>query len=382
MSNLTRLEASSWFAALPAAALTVVAAMADPSAFYPAYLSSYMFWLDLSLGALAVLMIQHLVAGSWGFLSRRVLEAATATLPLLALLLIPLYIGRKILYPWAGPDGGSSRLHAYLNPEALGLRALLYFAIWLGCAAALRRWSRREDAVPDPGTPARCRRLSAAGLVLYGLTLFFASVDWVLSVEQGWSSTIYGLLYVAGQGVSAFAFLILTLVLLSRRGPVSRLLTPARLDDLAKLLQTSILVWVYIAFSQYLIIWSENLPREASWVAHRTASGWKSVAAALLLFHFALPFVLLLFRDIRTRRAPMIAVALLLLGLRFVDDYWRVVPAFQPDGLRWRWSQVAAPVSIGLVWVAVFIGALRRRPLLPQHDAVFPRLAAEGRVDG
>jgi hypothetical protein len=377
----------SWIAGAAGLTASLAGAWTRPSSFFPGYLFAYVFWVGLSLGALAVLMIHYQVGGSWGFMTRRILEAATRVLPVLAVLFVPLLFGVRVLYPWARSETVREDPHllhqsSYLNLGFFIGRAVFYFACWITCAGFLNHWSTLGDRAADPALWTRRRRLSGGGLALYALTTYFASVDWVLSTEPRWSSTIYGMLFMAGQGLAAFALITSVVVLLSRESPLREIVTSARLNDLGNLLLTSVMLWAYLSFSQYLFIWSENLPREVTWVANRTSAGWRTVAVALIILHFAVPFFLLLFRGVKTRGSWIAAVAFGLLVLRLLDDFWLVIPAFEPRGLAIHWTFLAAPVGIGGVWVGVFVGALRRRPLVPLSDSLFEPVVAEARIHG
>ncbi|HXF59559.1 MAG TPA: hypothetical protein VN539_07020 [Candidatus Saccharimonadales bacterium] len=310
-------------------------------------------------------------------MTRRILEAATRVLPVMALLFLPLLFGLETLYPWTRPGEALIHQRPYLNPGFFLVRSALYFACWLGCAYFLNRWSTLEDRTADPSLAIRRRRLSGGGLLLYGLTVYFASVDWVMSTEPRWSSSIFGLLFVASQALAAFALITATAVFLSK--DLRGLVTGPRLNDLGNLLLAAVMLWAYISFSQYLILWSGNLPREIPWVVKRTTAGWKMLALVLVVLHFAVPFALLLFRRVKTRGPWIAAIALGLLALRLVDDFWRVIPVFEPEGMALRWSYLTAPLGIGGIWVAIFTRALRHRPLLPLHDPVFQSLLAEAR---
>jgi hypothetical protein len=367
-------------AGLAGLAVCAVAAARVPRAFYPSYLAAYLFWLAIALGSLAVLMLHYVVGGSWGFLVRRVLEASARTLPVLALLFLPLLAGLPELYPWARPAEAEADpvLRArtpYLNvPFFLG-RAAAYFAVWLLLLFLLDRLSRAQDRTRDPALGRRLAAVSGPGLIAYGLTLTFASVDWAMSLEPHWASSIYGMIFMAGQGLSAFAFAGVCASRLGGRTPFSEAATPQRLHDLGNLLLAFVLLWAYVSFAQYLLVWGADLPEEVPWYLRRTRGGWRAVAVFLICFHFAAPFLLLLSRDMKRLGGRLGVVAGLLLGARAVDSVWLVVPPFEDAGAHPAWIVPAALAGIGGPWLALFARALARRPLLPTGD---PRFAGPG----
>lgn len=345
-----------------------------PDQLFGSYLLALQFWLGISLGSLAITMLYHLVGGSWGYPVRRVQEAAGMLLALLALLFLPLpLLGMAALYPWARPaevaaDPLLQAKQPYLNVPFFAGRAALYFAIWIGLAALLNRWSLRQDQSGDPALERRMRDLSRFGLVLYMLTVTFASIDWVMSLEPHWYSTIYGLIYVAGQGLSGFAFAILAAGLLARRSPLAGLDMPARFGDLGGLLLTFVMFWGYVTLSQYLLIWSGNLPEEVTWYVGRSQGGWSWVILAVLGLQFVLPFLLLLARRNKRSVRALTAVAALILAVHLLELFWLIMPPLRPAGLSVYWTDIAAPVGVGGVWVAAFAWLLASRPLLAPHD--------------
>jgi hypothetical protein len=363
-----------------AAGLCVVGYFVDPAQFFRSYLMAYMFWVGVVMGCLAILMMHYLVGGRWGLLIRQVLAAGTRLLPLMVVLFIPIMFGIPELYAWARPAGGaqpelSGLQQVYLQvPFFLG-RAGLYFAVWLVLAFLLNRWSRQQEQKPDPPIiRTRQRRLgllSSGGLVLYGLTMTFAAVDWLMSLEPQWFSTAYGLVVITGQLLVAMAFAILVTAWLAREEPYASVTSPELLHDLGNLLLAFVMLWAYLAFAQFLIIWSGDLPEETPWYLHRAHGGWNWVALMLVALHFALPFVLLLSRQITRRAQPLAAVAGVLFCLHLVQVFWLVMPAFFPGRLHVHWLDLVAPVAMGGLWLAVFLWQLQRRALLPWYE---PRL--------
>lgn len=354
---------------------------------FQSYLLGYLFWLLLPLGSLAVLMLHHMVGGGWGFVIRRVLEAGARTILPMALLFVPLLFGAGELYPWADPEKVAADHHLahkapYLNFGFFLGRAVFYFFVWGILALLLSRWSFRQDEVGDLSSVRRLQIVSGGGLVLFGLTTTFASVDWAMSLEPHWFSTIYGAIFIVGSALSSIVLAILALAALRQEKPLDEVVTPTHFQDLGKLLLTFIMLWAYIAFSQYLIIWSGNLAEEVPWYLSRGRGGWQYVAVVLVLFHFAVPFALLLSRKRKRSARRLVRVAALVLLFRFVDMVWIVVPAFHPEDLSLDWLDFVAPIGIGGLWLASFLWALEGRPLLPLHDPRFEAtLATSGGVD-
>ncbi len=346
----------------------IIGAFFSPTEFFSAWLLGYLFWLGIALGALALVMTQYLTSGDWGVVTRRINEAASRTLPLLAVLFLPIAFGMRYLYPWAHPslvvhDDVLHHRSGYMNPLWFCIRAAVYFAIWTTLMAVLNRWSRQEDR----GVPMQLRfeRLSASGLILYIFTVTFSSVDWAASLFTHWYSTMWGFLFVAGQGLTAMGMSIIVFALLARFRPISDIYRTSHLHDLGKLLLMFVMLWAYFAFSQLLIVWSGNLTGEIPWFVPRWTGSWAIVGIAIAVFEFIVPFLLLLSRPLkRSPRALCIVVGILLVA-RFLDDYWIVIPAFCSGGVGVNWMIVVVPIGLGCVWVAAFLWQLRRWPLLP-----------------
>jgi hypothetical protein len=368
-------------AGLAGAAACGAAAVTVPEAFFPAYLVALLFWTGISAGSLAVLMLHLLVGGTWGLLVRRPQEAAAGALPILALFFLPLLGGLETLYPWSRPEvvGGDELVRhrtPYLNAPFFVARAGTYFGVWAVLAIALRRGSLALDRTPDPAAARRLRFLSGPGLIAYGLAVTFMAVDWVMSLEAHWFSTIFGMIFMAGQGLSGLCAGVLAAALLARREPMAGALTPGRLNDLGNLVLTFVLLWAYTSFAQYLIIWSGNLPEEIDWYLHRSAPGWRAFAAVLATVHFAAPFFLLLSKRVKRSRRAMMILAGGLLGARLGDLFWQVIPSAGAAGPHLAWTLPAALVGIGGFWLAAATALLRRAPLLPVHAPGTERLFA------
>jgi len=364
---------------LIAAVLCAGGALIFPPVFFRAYLSAYIFWIGIPVGALALLMLHHLVGGRWGFMIQRVLEATIQTLPLMALLFIPLLFGLSDLYPWArtevvAADPLLQQKAAYLNIPFFIARAVAYFAVWIVLGRLLVTWSLRQDRTADDALTLRLQRLSGPGLVLYGLTVTFAAIDWMMSLEPKWYSTIFGMIFMVSFGLAALALAILATRFLESQKPLAQVISPDRWHDLGNLLLALVMFWAYLQFSQFLLIWSENLAEEIPWYLHRIGGGWEWVALALILFLFALPFILLLSRTTKRSARMLSQVAAAILFMHWLDILWIVAPSFYPALFHLHWLDIVAPVGIGGLWLAAFIGYLKARSLLPLHDPRFAEL--------
>lgn len=390
---IERIRRAALVAGVAGIVLCVLGVFISPAAFFRAYLYAYMVWLGIPLGAAAILMIHHLTGGRWGAVARRTLEAAARTLPVAALLFLPLLLGIQHLYIWSHPDAaaadeGIASKRGYLNVPFWILRAIVYFALWYGLVFLLTRWSEREGRAGDPADRARLVALSGPGLILYVLSMTAAAVDWVMSIDPHWYSTIFGLILVVGQALSALAVAILVLALLSGHPSISTILRHDDFHDLGNLFMTAIMLWAYAQFSQFLIVWMGNIAEETPFYVARLAGVWGALGVLLILFHFALPFLLLLSRVTKRTVRIIAAVAAGVLLMRFVDLAWIVipfanhVPLTTPDAAApsapaltgLHWLDFVTPVAIGGIWTAMFMRELARRPLLSPAD---PRLRPE-----
>lgn len=365
-----------------ASLLVLVGAVIDPAQFFRSYLVGYVLWLGISLGCLAIAMLQHLTGGAWGIMIRRILEAAGRTLPLMTVLFLPLLAGLGHLYAWSDPEVVARdpillQKSLYLNVPFFVVRAAIMFAIWNVLALLLVRWSRAQDHDPDLVFTRRLRLLNGPSLGIYCLTASFASFDWLMSLEPHWFSTIYGIHFVGGQALSAFAFAVIVAHRLSRQPPMSELYASRHFNDYGNLILAFVMLWAYFTVSQFLIIWSGNLPEEIHWYEQRLHGGWGAVGLVLAFVHFGLPFVLLLSRRIKQSGGALAGLGGLLLVMRWLDLLWQVGPAFR-HGFPIHWLDVVAPVAVGGFWIALFLHGLRRQPLLPVNDPYLERAIGAG----
>jgi hypothetical protein len=376
---LARLQQRALIVGVLGLAAGAAGAALNPDQFFRSWLIGFLVCLGLSMGSLGLLMMQHMSGGQWGLVGRRVFEAASRNLPYVALLFVPLLFGLPRLYSWARPEAVSADhilqiKSLYLNVPFFIVRAVLYFVIWIGCSWLLNKWSAAQDRGElgvRPEDTGRFRAVSAPGLILYVVLMTFASTDWVMSLDAHWFSTIFGFILVAGQGLAGFALVIVVLSMLTTTEPVATYLNKRHFLDLGKLLLAFVMLWAYFSFSQFLIIWSGNLPEEIPFFAERLRGGWQYVSTLLLLGHFALPFVLLLSRDLKRRPRLLAQVAIIVLIMRYVDVLWLVEPMFGHEGFPVHWMDVALPAGLVGVWFFLFVRHLRSRPLLPLNDPFF-----------
>jgi hypothetical protein len=345
----------------------------NPPVFFRAYLVAWLLVVGVAVGCLALSMLHHLSRGAWGLMVRRPMEAAARTIPFVALLSIPILLGMKQIFVWARPEVVAHDVilqekHWYLNVPFFILRLVIYFVVWGGFGFILDRLSRRQDVAPDPGLARRMQLIAAPGLALYCLLATFASVDWLMSLQPHWFSTIYGIYFIGGQNLAALAFLILIAFYLSRREPMERVLAPRHFHDYGKLFLAFVMLWAYFSFSQFLIIWAGNLPDEIIWYVRRIEHGWGWLALAIVLFHFGMPFLLLLSRGLKRVPKRLGSLALLMLFMRWVDLYWQAEPAFHKGEFYFHWLFLATLLGLGGIWLYVFCAELKKRPLLPIND--------------
>ena len=359
------------------AAISVAGAFTRPDEFFRGYLLGFMAWLGVTLGSMAILMIRHLTGGGWGMVIRRILGAAMRCVPLMALLFVPILFGLPKLYVWARPLDSVADKHlgehlqqitkTYLTAHGFIIRAVIYFGIWNLLSFFLTKWSAQQDHPPVRDNSARFQILSGPGLILYAFTISFAAIDWVMSIDPSWISTIYGLLVLIGEILSAMCFAVVVERILIKYKPMSEILKPDYVHDHGKWMLTFVMVWAYFAFSQWLIIWAGNLPEEITWYMKRLNGGWGYVGLFLVLFHFAVPFVFLLSRPFKRDVTKLVWLAVWLMLMRYLDLFWMIEPNFS-GRLDVTWADVVVPVAMGGLWLACFFHKLNSMPLLPAYD--------------
>ncbi len=345
--------------------------------FFVSYLFSYLFWLGLAVGCILVAMIHYLTGGEWGHPIRRFLEAGYATLPLMGLLSIPLFFGLRELYPWAR-SGELPKIilkkQPYLGTVFFTIRVIVIFGIWAWLAWQLRKASLAQDHTTGPEPTQRLSRLSGPGLVIVPITASIAYVDWIMSMEARWYSTIFPIIILAGQVLVAYCFAVILLKSFEKASALAGLVTRKHYHQLGNLLLTFVMFWTYVAFSQLLIIYAGNKPEEIGWYLHRMAGGWRYVIWLIAIFHFFLPLLLLLFRGFKQRNTLLAGLAALIMAIHLIYAYWLISPSVYPEGIHWNWLNFVVPVGVGGIWMGTFFRVVRQGPLIPLND---PRMRAE-----
>ncbi len=376
--------------------LCITGAIFWPGQFFRSYLIACLYWLGISLGCLAILMLQHATRGRWGLVLRHILEAAARTLPVSALLFVPVLLGMGFLYPWLDPaqlqlpehpSHEQQHVHdllvnkqPYLSLTFFLVRAVIYFAIWIGLAFVLTRLSERNEREPSPALRQRLRTISGPGMALYGLTVSLAAVDWIMSMEPLWWSTIFGVILAMSQILSGMGFAVAILIWLRTQPEVAEAMNDETWGDLGNLLLAFVMLWAYMGFSQFFLIWNGNLPNETIWYSHRAQGFWEVVAWSLIILYFCVPFALLLSRDIKHDPRRLIWVPGIVLIMAYVHYFWLVMPApynvlegetthmgrpFQPEFL---WLDAGAFVAVGGLWFGWFLWCLQARALMPVRE--------------
>lgn len=367
-----------------AALLAVVGAFLGAAQFFHSYIFAYFFWIAISLGGLLVLMINHLTQGVWGLMLRRLLEATALTLPLMAVLFLPIaaetLTGTHFLFPWTNPeviahDEVVALKTPYLNAPFFLIRAVIYFALFIGMAYLLRRWSIEEDQKgASEQLRSRFQRVSGPGIVVLVLGWTLAATDWGMSLEPEWFSSMYPVTFIASMLILTFGGGIIALAVLKSRNLLPFGIPTDRLHDLGKFLFAFVVVWAYVNFSEYLIIWSGNVPELTPWHGHRSAGGWEILGGAMIFGHFLLPFFLLLSRFAKRQLSLITSLAVYMYVIELVWYFWKIMPAFHPDGFHIHWLDFVTLIAIGGLWLGAFAWNLKQHPLLAPNDERLPLL--------
>ena len=380
--QMDRLQRNALVVGVVALAASVIGLVLDSTHFWQSYLFAFIFWSGLALGCLGLFFLHNVAGGNWGVAVRRLLESGLQTLPWIGLFAIPIFFAMNTLYSWTHAD---VRAHdfavghkaVYMNVPFFIARTILYFLIWFFFGFRILRMANEHDRTGDPALFRRIKGASAPALLIFVVTTSYAFIDWIMSLEPNWYSTIYGWMFTVGEVMLTLAFLIAALVLLSKWEPFASFLKIAHYHDLGNLLLAFTMLWAYMSFAQFLIIWAENLPDEIPWYVRRFSGGWGYVAWTIAIFHFCVPFFLLLMRFVKKHPQRLRALAVWMILIRILDVFWIVEPAYRQHGLAVYWTDIAALVGLGGVWLWAFIRNLKARPLLASNDPrdTYSRLA-------
>ena len=355
------------------------------------WLLGYVFWAGITIGSIGIIMLQYLTGGAWGVVIRRIVEAASRTLPLVIVLFIPLAFIQYYHYwtTWPATDYAIAHRGWFMTQESWILRSVIYFALLYVIVHLLNKWGAAQDASKDHDEAAKwlgtATAFSGPTMVFYVLIVTFAVVDWVMMLDAHWFSTIWGLLFVAGWALSCFSFCVVVLMYMSDKAPMNAILGKRHFHDLGKLMLALTMVWAYFNFSQFLIIWSGNIPEETGWYLTRMKGGWMAVGTLLVLFHFAFPFLILLQQDFKRQYKRLAYLAVFILLMRIVDMFYLIAPnpridkAIEKGAFIVSWMDFVAPIAIGGLWLWYFIGQYMKRPVVPVMDPFLENAIKHGK---
>ena len=371
--QMDRVQRNALVIGVIALAVSVLGLFQNATHFWQSYLFAFLFWSGLALGSLGIFLLHNVVGGNWGVAIRRMIESGLQTLPLIALYAIPILFALHTLYSWTHPD---VRAHdfavghkaAYMSIPFFIARMVIYFAIWFFFGYRILRMANEHDRTGDPALFKKIKGASAPALLIFTVSTTYAFVDWIMSLEPDWYSTVYPWMFTVGEFLLTFAFVIALMILLSDREPFVSFLKTSHYHDLGNLLLAFTMLWAYLSFSQLIIIWAENLPDEIPWYIRRFSGGWGYMAWFIAIFHFCVPFFLLLMRFVKRSPNLLRTVAVWIIIVRVIDVFWVVVPAFRQRQLEVYWTDFAVLIGLGGIWLAFFVRNLKSRPLLVPND--------------
>jgi hypothetical protein len=348
---------------------------------YFAYLTAFLFFLSIALGGLFFCMIFFLTRSGWNVAVRRIAESAAATLPVFALLFIPVLLGKEHVYHWMVPGAADHDpllqwKQGYLNVGFFLARAGVYFLIWTGLALLFRGLSIRQDTSGDTAITRKLQALAAPGIALGALSITFATFDWNMSIDYHWFSTMYGVIYFAGSFMSLFAVLAIVTTLFRRQGLTKGYISVEHQHGIGKMMFGMNCFWAYTSFSQFMLIWYANIPEETIWYMHRWEGSWRSVSLLLAVGHFVLPFFFLMSRHMKRNPVTLVIGAVWLLGMHYLDLFWMIMPNVYHGNASFGLSEILSFVGVGGVFVGAFTFLLSRAPLIPVKDPRLPESLA------
>ena len=348
----------------------------DSQQFFFSYLTGFIFWMTVVWGALFFALLHHLTSADWSIVLRRILETVVMAVPLMAILFIPVLVGMHDLYHWSHADVVANdpillKKSAYLNPVFFTIRAVVYFTIWFLLGRGLYKTSLAQDAGYQPEQTVKMRKISAPGMILFALSITFASFDWLMSLDAHWYSTIFGVYIFGGSLLAILTFMIIYGNLLRQRGILAETITVEHYHDLAKFLFAFTIFWGYIGFSQYFLIWYANIPEETIWYLHRWEGTWKYVTMVTVFGHFIIPFILLMPRAVKRNLTALKYIAAWVMLMHWIDIFWLISPNIHHHGASLSWMDVTATLGIGGIFLWYFLNRYYAHPLVPVND---PRL--------
>lgn len=353
--------------------ITLLGFLVNKEQFFHSYLAAIVFWVTFGLGALFMVMIHHLTGATWSVVLRRIMENISSTLPLMAVLFIPVLLGLDVLFHWSNPevvahDHLLQEKAAYLNDTFFVIRAVAYFAVWIFLSSRLYRKSLEQDKAELPAEVSGGRKTSAYGVILFAITASFAAFDWLMSLDAHWYSTIFGVYFFGGCAVALFSLLSLTAILLSQKGILAGVITKEHYHDLGRLLFTFVVFWSYIAFSQYFLIWYANIPEETIFFHHRWEGSWRVASVILALGHFLIPFLLLMIRSVKRSYLTLGIFSVWMFVMHWLDIHWLVMPNLHHHGVHLSWMDLTGTAGIGGLFFWWAFRNFARHPMVPVND--------------
>ncbi len=341
------------------------------------YLFGFVFWAGLAMGCLGFTLLHHSIRGAWGLSVLRLLEAggSATTFIVLGILAIPLLMlgDGSPYHHWLHPDPGDlvlSRKAWYLNQTGFMVRTVLYFLVWAWLAATLRKSSLKEDDDRDKRRTAFRTNFASPMLILFVLTTTIAATDWTMSLDPHWFSSMYGIIYMIGNGLAAMALMNIIVMKNAEKDPYRDVVNPGLTKDLGNMMFVFTLLWAYTSLSQFLIIYMGNLPEFNLYYEIRSRGVWNSLSLFLIVGQFLAPFVILLAPRSKSTPKLLLNIAIWVFAVRFVEQYWNVMPFMRRD-FAFYWMDAAALVFFGGVFFAIFANQVQKGALIPKHD---PRL--------
>jgi hypothetical protein len=358
--------------------LSAIGLLVNAPQFYHSYLISVVFWLSISLGGMFVIMVHYLTGATWSTVLRRIVENFIGALPVMAILFIPILFGIHELYHWSDLEAVAhdhllQEKAPYLNIPFFIIRTVLYFTVWIFLSLSLRKKSLNQDNAAIPTEVVGARKMSAYGVILFALTVSFASFDWLMSLDPHWYSTIFGVYFFSGCSVAIFSTLSLTIIILDKKGLLAGIISTEHYHDLGRLLFTFVVFWSYIAFSQYFLIWYANIPEETIFFLHRWEGSWKIVSVLLGAGHFVIPFLILLIRSIKRNFITLGILAAWIFLMHYIDIYWLVMPSLHHHAVHISWIDFSSFIGVGGIFLWMFWRNMTSAAIIPVND---PRLEA------